>query len=135
MATYIANLRLLSRDVRLFLVAAALIGFSWDGVRTVLLNIYLLRLGYGPEDVGVINGIGAFAFAAQTVVVRGYYAMQDTLFPAIFGTIAVLLSIPLYVYGLQVMGVTGVALAISLSSIFQVALLYALWNKRSKNKA
>ena len=61
--TYIANLRLLSRDVRLFLVATALIGFSWDGVRTVLLNLYLLRLDYGPETVGVINGIGASAFA------------------------------------------------------------------------
>jgi MFS family permease len=64
MATrYISNLRLLSRDVRLFLVATALIGFSWDGVRTVLLNLYLLRLGYGPEIVGLINGFGAFAFA------------------------------------------------------------------------
>lgn len=61
--TYIANLRLLSRDVRLFLVAAALIGFSWDGVRTVLLNLYLLRLDYGPETVGVVNGIGSLAFA------------------------------------------------------------------------
>jgi MFS family permease len=61
--TYLANLRLLSRDVRLFLVAAALIGFSWDGVRTVLLNLYLLRLDYGPETVGVVNGIGSLAFA------------------------------------------------------------------------
>jgi len=65
--TYIANLRLLSRDVRLFLVATALIGFSWDGVRGVLLNLYLLRLDYGPESVGVINGIGAFAFALMSL--------------------------------------------------------------------
>jgi putative peptidoglycan lipid II flippase len=78
--------------------------------------------------------IGAFAFAAQTVVVRGYYAMQNTFFPAVFNTLAVLLSIPLYLYGMHRMGVNGIALAISLSAIFQVTLMYALWNKRSENR-
>ncbi|MBN1931696.1 MAG: murein biosynthesis integral membrane protein MurJ [Desulfobacterales bacterium] len=78
--------------------------------------------------------IGAFAFSAQTVVVRGFYAIQNTLFPAIFGTLAVLLSIPLYFYGMQAMGVNGVAMAISLSAVFQVMLLYGLWNRRCRNK-
>ncbi|CAN2042584.1 putative lipid II flippase MurJ [Candidatus Magnetomoraceae bacterium gMMP-15] len=78
--------------------------------------------------------IGAFAFAAQTVVQRGYYATQNTLFPTIFGTIAVILSIPLYIYSMKKMGINGVALALSLSAIFQVLLLYVLWNRRSKNK-
>ena len=77
--------------------------------------------------------IGAFAFSAQTVVVRGYYAVQNTLFPALFGSAAVLLSIPLYIAGMTVMGVGGVALTISLSAILQVALLYVLWNRRSGN--
>ncbi|MFC1896338.1 murein biosynthesis integral membrane protein MurJ, partial [Thermodesulfobacteriota bacterium] len=76
---------------------------------------------------------GSFAFAAQTVVVRGYYAMQNTIFPTVLGSLAVLLSIPIYVFGLRTMGVSGVALAISFSSVFQVVLLYALWNKRTKN--
>ena len=78
--------------------------------------------------------IGAFAFSAQTVVVRGYYAMQDTLFPAIFGTAAVLLSIPVYLLGIKWLGSAGVPLGVSLSSILQVTLLYALWNRRSKNQ-
>lgn len=78
--------------------------------------------------------IGAFAFAAQTIVVRGYYAVQNTLFPAIYGTVAVLLSIPVYFVGMFKMGAAGVALAISFSAIFQVALLYVLWNKKSENK-
>jgi len=69
---------------------------------------------------------GSFAFAAQTVVVRGYYAMQNTLFPALFSSLAVVLSIPLYVYGMHFLGISGVALAVSLSAIFQVMLLYAL---------
>jgi MFS family permease len=56
-------LRLFGRDVRLFLVTAALVGLAWDGVRTVILNLYLLRLGYGPEAVGLVNAVGALSFA------------------------------------------------------------------------
>ena len=77
--------------------------------------------------------IGAFGFSAQTVVVRGFYALQNTLLPAVFGTMAVGMSIPLYIYGMKMMGVTGVALAISVSTVLQVILLYCLWNRRSHN--
>lgn len=76
---------------------------------------------------------GTFAFAAQTVVVRGFYAMQNTFLPAVFGTIAVLISIPLYYYCMEVMGANGIALAVSLSAFIQVIILYALWNRRSSN--
>jgi putative peptidoglycan lipid II flippase len=78
--------------------------------------------------------IGAFAFAANTIVPRAYYAMQDTLFPAIYATIAVLFSIPLYLAGLKILGTRGIALAVSLSAVLQVYLLYALWNRRTQNK-
>ncbi|NNK84972.1 MAG: murein biosynthesis integral membrane protein MurJ [Desulfobacterales bacterium] len=78
--------------------------------------------------------IGVFAFSAQTVVVRGFYAMGNTLFPAIFMTAAVLLSVPFYFYAMHIMGARGIALAVSLSSILQVTLLYGLWNKKRKNK-
>jgi putative peptidoglycan lipid II flippase len=76
---------------------------------------------------------GTFAFAAQTVVVRGFYAMQNTLFPAAFGTIAVILSIPIYYYCMNSMGADGIAVAISISAFLQVFLLYAIWNKKSRN--
>jgi len=76
---------------------------------------------------------GAFALSAYTIVVRGYYASQNTWFPAIFGTITVLFSLPVYWYGMQMMGAGGIGLAISLSSIIQVGTLYALWNHRSRN--
>jgi len=78
--------------------------------------------------------IGAFAFAAQTVVVRGFYALQNTLFPAVFGTIAVVVSIPLYVIGMRVMGAKGVALAISVSVTLQVIFLFMIWNRQHDNK-
>jgi putative peptidoglycan lipid II flippase len=85
-------------------------------------------------DVLIYLLLGTAAFATQTVVVRGFYAMQNTLFPAIFGSLAVLCSIPFYMAGMRMLGVGGVALAISLSATIQVALLYALWNKKSANK-
>ena len=77
---------------------------------------------------------GAFAFSAQTIVVRGYYAMQNTLFPALLGTIAVILSIPVFLVGMNRLGAPGVALGVSLSAFMQVALLYAIWNRRTKNR-
>ena len=76
---------------------------------------------------------GAFALSAYTVVVRGYYASQNTWFPAIFGTIAVLFSLPIYWYGMKMMGAGGIGMAISISSIIQVGTLYALWNHRTRN--
>lgn len=85
------------------------------------------------SEVLIFLMIGAFAFAAQTVVVRGYYAVQNTLFPTIAGTLAVLASVPIYWLGMNQMGIRGVALAISFSAILQSSLLYVLWNHRSQN--
>ena len=76
---------------------------------------------------------GAFAFSVQTVVVRGYYAMQNTLFPAIIYTIGFILSLPVYYIGMKWIGAQGVALGVSVSAFFQVTMVYALWNRRSKN--
>ena len=60
---YLSMLRLFSRDLRLFLITGALVSMAWDGIRAVILNLYLLRLGYGPQFVGLLNGVGAFGLA------------------------------------------------------------------------
>ena len=78
--------------------------------------------------------LGAFAFSAQSVVVRGYYALQNTLFPALLGTAAVILSIPVFMLGMAKMGASGVALGVSVSAFMQVILLYVCWNRRTQNK-
>ena len=78
--------------------------------------------------------LGAFAFSAQTIVVRGYYALQNTLFPALVGTAAVLLCIPVFLLGMQQLGASGVALGVSISAFMQVALLYVCWNRRTQNR-
>ncbi len=78
--------------------------------------------------------IGAFGFTAQTIVNRGYYALQNTLFPTIYVSCAVILTLPLYQLGMKQMGIYGVALALSFSTIIQVVLLFIMWNRRSGNR-
>ena len=85
-------------------------------------------------DVLVCFLVGAFAYSSYTVVVRAYFASQNTIFPAVYGTIAVLLSLPIYLLGLHFLNVYGIALAVSMSGIFQVSCLFALWNRRSFNE-
>jgi len=77
--------------------------------------------------------IGAFAFAIQTIVVRGFFAVQNTLLPAVFGTLAALLSLPLYYLGMHLMGARGVGLAVSFAAFLQVTMLYGIWNRKSQN--
>ncbi len=54
-------------DVYRHLVASTLVGFSYFGFVTVLLNLYLLRLGYGTDFIGLVNGSTAIAFAASSL--------------------------------------------------------------------
>jgi MFS family permease len=61
---YLRTLSLFSRDVRLYLITWALAGFAYVGVYSVLLNLYLLRLGYGPEFIGLLNAAGQLTSAA-----------------------------------------------------------------------
>jgi MFS family permease len=61
-ADYVGALRRFSRDVRLYLLAAALQAIAWDGIRTVLSNLYLLRLGYRPRTIGLLGAVGPGVF-------------------------------------------------------------------------
>ena len=64
MESYLDTLRLFNRDVRLYLAATILFGFSlFGGITSLLFNLYLLRLGYGPTFVGWVSATGALSFA------------------------------------------------------------------------
>ncbi len=57
-----------SRDVRLYLTANALFGFVlFGGIYPLLYNLYLLRLGYNTEFVGLANATGALCFALSSL--------------------------------------------------------------------
>lgn len=61
---YLRALRGLGRDVRLFFITAALVGFTlFGGISSVLQNLFLLRLGYGPEFIGLFVSSGMLALA------------------------------------------------------------------------
>ena len=56
---YISKLRLISRDARLLLSVSGLAGLTvWGGIYSVLLNLYLLRLDYGTQFIGLVNSVG-----------------------------------------------------------------------------
>jgi MFS family permease len=64
MASYLQTVRHFNRDVRLFLLTPAIMGFTvFGGISTVILNIYLLRLHYGPEFIGLVNAAGFLSTA------------------------------------------------------------------------
>jgi len=53
--TYLQTLNLFSLDARLYLAANTLTSISYVGIYVMLFNLYLLRLGYGPEFIGLVN--------------------------------------------------------------------------------
>lgn len=66
--SYARAWRQFSREARLYLITSALFGFCiFGGIYPTLLNLYLLRLGYGPEFAGVINGTGQLVFALLAI--------------------------------------------------------------------
>ena len=66
-----------------------------------IITILFQRGQFNAQATLVTAGIlpffmfGAFAFSAQNIVSRGFYATQNTIFPAVFTTICVVLTLPL----------------------------------------
>jgi MFS family permease len=52
----------LGRDARLLLAASGLFALPFYGIQMVLRVLYVLRLGHGPEYVGLFSSVGAFAY-------------------------------------------------------------------------
>ncbi len=62
------GLRQLRPDLGRYYLAVALLGFAVDGgVYAVLLNLFLARLGYGPEVIGLVNAAGMVVFALASL--------------------------------------------------------------------
>jgi putative peptidoglycan lipid II flippase len=108
-------------------------------LRHEVVGLLFQRGHFTPHDTQMtslaLSGmlVGAVAFAAQTVVTRGFYALQNTITPAVFGSISVALSLPIYWVGVKTLGVLGIGLAISLSALLQVWIIYTIWSRRSNN--
>lgn len=63
MKNYFQMVRGLNRDMRIYLLADGLSGFTVDGgIYAVIFNLYLLRLGYDATFIGAVNGLGLLAY-------------------------------------------------------------------------
>lgn len=73
--TYWQAIRQFNRSILLYLVYFGAVAFAYFGVQGVVLNLYLLRSGYGPDFIGVLLGSGqiiwaVFAFPAGAIGTR-----------------------------------------------------------------
>ncbi len=73
----------------------ALLAFAYFGLQGVLLNLYLLRLGFGLEFIGLLNGSGQLLWAAAALP-SGALGRRIGLRPAlILGTVfLIFLAVP-----------------------------------------
>ena len=51
----------------MFVAASGLVALTIFGLYSVLLNLYLLRLGYGPEFIGLVQGTGIMAISVLSM--------------------------------------------------------------------
>ena len=85
------------KNVKLFLFTVLVYGMAIEGISAVLLNLYLLRLGYGTEFIGTLNSAGLFVFALVSlpigaVQISSRKMMQFGLIMSIVGLIGLPMS-------------------------------------------
>ncbi len=87
MRAYWQTLHTFNRDAWLLLVSHFLIGLSYSGIYVVLFNLYLLRLDYGTEFIGLINGIAIMIhafFCLPAGMLGGHWGARRTV---VIGTV------------------------------------------------
>ena len=68
MLAYARSIASFHRDARLYLLVIWFLGMGVSaGITAVLLNIYLLRLGYGPETIGAVNSVSQLGLAISAL--------------------------------------------------------------------
>jgi MFS family permease len=63
LSDYWRNVRTIRRDAWIIMAGAAAFGFMWSGVSDAILNLFLVRMGYGPRFVGLSMATAAFGYA------------------------------------------------------------------------
>jgi putative peptidoglycan lipid II flippase len=82
----------------------------------------------------VFFSVGMFAWGAQNILARGFYAARDTLTPAVVGTGLTFLNLPLYWLLVRRYQHVGLALASSIGIIVYAAVLFVLLSRRTANR-
>lgn len=96
--SYLQTLRLFSRNTRLFLLVNSLTTISYLGIYVMLFNLYLLRLGYGLERIGLINAaaqLGVAAFSIPAGMLGRRWGSRNTIIVGLTVATAGLALVPL----------------------------------------
>ncbi len=93
---------------------------------------------HGPDLAATAStlaffSIGMFAWGAQNILARGFYATRDTITPAVVGTVTTLLSLPVYWLLVRRLDYVGLALASTIGIVAYTILLFVLLARRTKN--
>lgn len=81
-----------------------------------------------------LYSVGMFAWGSQGVLARGFYAMMDTLTPAILGTAITLANLPLYWYLSKHFEFGGLALASSIGISTYAVVLFLILGRKTQNR-
>jgi putative peptidoglycan lipid II flippase len=116
------------------------ISFAAQAVLTVcgddIVALIYGRTRLDPEQVHEIAvcltlvSIGLAAWAAQTLIARGFYALGNTWMPALLGTVVAAASYPLYVLAREHWGVRGLAVASSGAIVAYTLILFWRLDRR-----
>jgi len=81
----------------------------------------------------VFYSLGLFAWGAQNILARGFYATRNTVVPAVVGTLTTCASLPVYIWLMHRMQHEGLALASSIGIGAYTVVLFVLLARRTEN--
>jgi len=116
-------------------ISAFTIAESLPLVHLVFAHTRLNQLDFQATAVALsFFSIGMFAWGAQNILARGFYATRNTITPAVVGTLMTFLSLPLYRFLMERTQYRGLALASSTGIIAYTVVLFFLLIRRTQNQ-
>ncbi|MGC6509384.1 MAG: murein biosynthesis integral membrane protein MurJ [Myxococcota bacterium] len=116
------------RVIVLALIAQAALSAVGADIATVIYGTRLLP--NQAQDIGLVLAImclGLWAWASNTVVARGYYALGNTWMPTLIGTVVTALAFPLYGWLGSRYGIIGLASTSTMAiSVYTFCLMLGL---------
>jgi len=103
-----------------------------------IVRLILQQGRFGPQDTPmtatalIYYSIGIFAWSAQAVLARGFYALQDSRTPVIIGTAVTVLFIPMNWLFMAPLGLgyRGLALATTVAAVLHMAVMLRVLSRR-----
>ncbi|MFK7805450.1 MAG: MFS transporter [Anaerolineae bacterium] len=130
------------KNIKLFLFSVLVYGMAVEGISAVLLNLYLLRLGYGTEFIGTLNSAGLFVFALVSLpigAVQNISSRKMLMIGLVFSMVG-LIGLPLAQYadswqaalliGFRIMSMIGLSCYFVHQVPFAMEITKPVWHSR-----